>query len=86
MLAKLLAREYAFPVTVRQMKKILHRDTKEQLTLVERLDDSPGISRVNYDGHFGPYIYLTIDVAQDSRKYRHQLRDLILAYADNNKA
>ena len=39
-----------------------------QPSLLNRLDMIDGVTDVNYDGHLGPYVYLTIDTPLDTPK------------------
>ncbi len=60
---------YTIEVTIEQMQRILVRDDAEltvddclfsQLALIDGVDDN-----VEYDGHFGPFIYVTIKDEED---------------------
>ena len=45
--------------------------------LVNRLDTLKGVSRVEYDGHFGPYVFVTIDVEDDNRATHAAIKKII---------
>lgn len=61
MLKTLVQKTYCIDVSVDRMNEIL----KENI-LCEQLNGLEGIIKVEYDGHFGPYIFMTIEVGVDT--------------------
>lgn len=50
---------------------------KDQKTLDEKLDQLPGITDVEYDGHFGNAIYFSIPVSDDTPTLRKEIVKVI---------
>lgn len=46
-------------------------------TLCEKLGQLDGVDDVNYDGHFGSYIYLMIDDEDDTDDLKKKINDVI---------
>lgn len=75
-----LATDYGIEVTVEEMKAILHYDwgcsieRYEGPTLCGRLNEIEGVSRVNYDGHFGPSVFLTLETNEDTPQKHEQIK------------
>lgn len=68
--AAVVQRTYCIDVTVDELIKIMRYDVEVLLGEVEeglyaKLEDIEGVSKVEYDGHFGPHIWFTIDVEHD---------------------
>ena len=64
----MVAVDYALTVDEEIFKKILDKDdesTDERETLYEQLVNFDGISEVDYDGHYGPQLYVTLDPEYD---------------------
>jgi hypothetical protein len=65
------ATSYRVGISVEEMKAILRYDKaygEERVlrpTLRGRLGEVPGVSRINYDGRFGPVIFFTLDANLD---------------------
>lgn len=46
-------------------------------TLCSKLDALPGISNIEYNGHFGAFVYLSIDDEDDTPELRAQITQII---------
>lgn len=46
-------------------------------TLCEKLESIPGVRDVEYDGHFGPHVFLTIEDEHDSNAAKAQIAEVI---------
>lgn len=54
---------------------MLNRDKNYSETpYVDRLMKIDGVSKVEYDGHFGPYVFLTVDVEDDTEETWSKIR------------
>lgn len=75
---------YAFDISVIAYQNIEFRDSEEANwsdTLAGLLDDMVGVHGVDYNGHFGSKIFLTIERDYDTIPYRNYLAAVIYAYA-----
>jgi hypothetical protein len=66
---KILRTEYSVEVTKKKLLHILDTDRDKRYnddTLVNRLEAIDGVDSIIYDGHFGAYIYLRIDIEKDN--------------------
>ena len=63
----IVEKTYMISISVDLMKEILERDKKEKISLCEKIEGLEEVLRVNYDGHFGPYIFVTISVGEESK-------------------
>ena len=50
---------------------------KGQATLNEKLEKLPGVTKVDYNGHFGGAVYLTIDCDEDTTSLKKQIARII---------
>ncbi len=50
---------------------------KDAQTLGAKLDAIDGVSAVEYDGHFGANVFLTIDAENDGAKIKQQINETI---------
>ena len=72
--------EYAIEVGVKRLTEILAEDEAElrhRETLSGRLDQIDGVDRANYDGHFGPFVFLRLDVENDNDETWAEIEQLI---------
>ena len=51
--------------------------TMEEPTLLDRLQQIPGVSDVKYDGHFGPFVHLTINDEVDTQRKHDAICNVI---------
>lgn len=66
MLKTLVQKTYAVDVTVNRLFEILREDAESGPSLDMKLRELDGIIKVEYDGHFGPHIFITIEVGEDT--------------------
>jgi len=52
----------------------------DEIQLYEELDKLDGVNDTNYDGHFGPYIFLNIEVECDTPETHEQVIQIILRH------
>lgn len=79
----LCSRSFAFGVTVEDFTKITAREDEEELwadTLTAKLDALDGVSDVDFNGHFGPFIYFTINADDDTSGKRDEIFSMIYDY------
>lgn len=71
---------YNIYVGKKNLLRIMDRDSAvlfNSQRLVGRLDALRGVSRIEYDGHFGPCVFVTIDVENDSRDTHAAINKII---------
>lgn len=71
---------YAYGLTIEEFQKVTRKDDEEEdyeRTLGAKLERLEGVRDVEYNGHFGPFIYYTIDVDHDGSKTHSDIFDLI---------
>lgn len=54
----------------------LDRDS-DKLALYQELDALPGVTNTEYDGHFGNYLYFTLEQVKDTEETWQKIRDLL---------
>lgn len=79
-----VATEYCIELTIDEMKKILEKDRspiqESDQTLFDRLSDIEGPEDIEYSGHFGANIYLTLPVEYDKERTWNQIEEAIGEY------
>jgi hypothetical protein len=77
--AEVTRREYCVAVPIPAMKRLLEREREGNLDdmLSSVLDELPGVSESNYDGHFGANVFFRIDAEDDSPELRKQILTII---------
>ena len=84
--------EYAVAVGVETFR-VMTNSPKERdgnAELYDQLNKIPGVSNIEYNGHFGPAIYFRLDFDEDKPKRRRQilatidtyLFEMLVAHAD----
>lgn len=68
-------RDFQFDVTVEEFTALsavedMPNGIKDHVDLGTYLDSLPGISRTEYNGHFGPHIFVTVDTDEDDWEWR----------------
>lgn len=61
---RIVSVSYSARVTKKQLLKVLDRDDEKKTVeecLFSLIDEVDGVDRCNYNGHFGPYIYFTVE-------------------------
>lgn len=51
-------------------------------SLHEKLNEFPGVNNVEYDGHFGNYIFLSIDADEDDTCLHEDIYETIMAHIE----
>lgn len=74
---------YSIQVTVDDLLKITRKDNEsdsgdDQLYLL--LEEISGIKSVDYDGHFGPWIWVTVDKDKDNAETWKRIEGTIKEY------
>ena len=57
---------YQIDIQRKSLVRILNEDRCVPSPLYERLMKVPGIEKVDYDGHFGPYIFVELECEHDN--------------------
>lgn len=70
---------YAFEVDRQALADLFKREDYEftKITLARRLEDLPGVFSVEYNGHLGPFIYLSIEAEFDTADRREEILEII---------
>lgn len=81
-------RSYRLDITKAQMLALLDSEgflkpDPKGGTLLSKLDKLPGVSDIEYNGHYGAAVYFTIDADNDSADFRAGVKDLILTHLDS---
>jgi hypothetical protein len=75
---------YAIPITVDEFSAIDNRDTEnannDDPELSNILDALDGVWDTDYNGHFGPSIFLTISSDCDTMLLKEKITNIILSY------
>jgi len=86
MKAKVISKSYCITMTTDQFADIMDRDEASYLTerhvpLHTRIEDlGSSISKVDYDGHFGPHIFITILAGANEEKILRNVITLVEEY------
>lgn len=73
--------QYKISIEPEYMVHILNVDSTIP-SLYENLENIKGISNVDYNSHFGNYIFMTIDKEKDSTKFQKNIQNKIMKYID----
>ena len=76
------ATSYSLDVSVKDLLAIMDKDDKRSVTanLWEKLSRIDGVTDVDYGGHFGPHIYLTIEIEHDNKNVWGSIYKTIKSY------
>jgi hypothetical protein len=78
-----IQKQFCIEVAPEEMLKILRRDdTISGDSLHQRLFNLGDIHSINYDGHFGPYIWFMINVVYDFPHNHKLIENVIQNYID----
>jgi len=85
MKAKVVAKSYRITMTTDQFADIMDRDeasfSVRHVPLYTRIEDlGSSISKVDYDGHFGPHIFVTILAGANEEKILRNVITLVEEY------
>ena len=75
-----LATDYALEVSPEHLLYVMEQDFKRgmgEYDLAARLGKVKGVSRVDYTGHFGPYIYYSVSHEHDNAETHLEVKDLV---------
>ncbi|MDW9479034.1 hypothetical protein GOB57_10200 [Sinorhizobium meliloti] len=83
--AESLRRDYTFKVDAKELDALLAVEglvcqLKDHTSLVTFLEKLPGISRVEYDGHFGPHVFASVDTDEEGWEYRVEMLDRAIGW------
>ena len=76
-------RNYAISISMERFVEIAEAESFKNIgtcgpTIGEQLDEVDGVWNVEYDGHFGVAIYLTLDVEHDTDEIWAQIEAIII--------
>ena len=72
------ARHFKIPITMEEMDNIDHCERRYGVDRVdEMLEKLDGVFEVDFNGHFGSYIYLSIEKEFDNDKTLQLISDII---------
>ena len=74
---------YSIDVSMERFEEICEAESFKNigtcgLTIAEQLEKIDGVWKVEYDGHFGAAIYLTLDVEHDTDEIWAQIEAIII--------
>ena len=75
-----VAREYTIEVDLKVIMDsdaYLENENKWESSLFHVLDKIPGVTKVDYNGHFGPYVWLTIESEHDNDETWETIKDAL---------
>jgi hypothetical protein len=78
--------KYSIEIGVAATLRVLERDKSGELFhcftvgLFAAIDNVMGVYDCNYDGHFGPYIYFTVEKDYDTPETHAKVHSLIREY------
>ena len=72
---RITARSFAIPVTLRELEIFDHYERR--VSLWAELQKIPGVRDVDYNGHFGLYVFLTVDKEYDNDKTLYAISDVM---------
>lgn len=75
-----LSTTYSVELQVEQLLRVLDLDREDIVPLFVRLGKLEGIRMVDYDGHFGPFVFLTIDTDADTEDTKNAVTACIQEY------
>ncbi|MCV9965082.1 hypothetical protein OIU34_24600 [Pararhizobium sp. BT-229] len=83
--AQSLRRDYTFDVTNEELLALMKVEDMscqldEHTSLVTYLNKLPGISRIEYDGHFGPHVFASVDTDEDEWEWRVEMLDRAIGW------
>ncbi|MCS4089507.1 hypothetical protein [Rhizobium sp. BK176] len=83
--AESLRRDYTFDVTNEELLAIMKVEgincqLEDHTSLVTYLDKLPGISKVEYDGHFGAYVFASVDTDEEEWEWRLEMVDRVIGW------
>lgn len=81
-------RSYRLDITNTQMIRLERSEdfgAPVTTTLLDKLNALPGVSGIEYNGHFGAAVYFDIDAEDDTAAAREGIRGLILTHIDGLK-
>ncbi len=71
---------YSVEITEEQLQVVLDKDVEVdniKLMLFAQLEDIEGVDNVDYDGHFGPYIFVKMAFVDDTQQTRDKIEEII---------
>jgi hypothetical protein len=83
--AQSLRRDFTFDVTNEELLALMRVEgmncqLEDHTSLVAYLEKLPGISRVEYDGHFGPHIFASVDTDEEEWEWRVEMLDRAIGW------
>lgn len=67
---------YALAVGVELIHATIHYDHETENPLYERVNKLPEVFETDYSGHFGHFIYVTTELAPDSKKWKDTVAEI----------
>lgn len=80
---------YCIDIPEKDFSKHLMGDERDSFgnrkPLYEKLGELDGVADVDYDGHFGPYVFLTIEKEHDTAETKRKIREIIKKHLSMKK-
>lgn len=77
---RVISTNYSIDVPVKELLTIMVKDGEVEHPLYMLLIEIDGISDVDYNGHFGPHIYITLDIGYDNEDVWKAVHETIENY------
>ena len=79
------AAEYSLKVSVDSMLYILRKDDTRSTGLYTKLMDVAGVLEVDYNGHFGPFIFIKITAKHDAPETWKRIFAIVNSYLEGSE-
>jgi len=63
---RVMSTNYALDIPAEKLSAIMDKDCEAEDSLYMLLIKIDGVSDVDYNGHFGPHIYITLDIEYEN--------------------
>jgi len=77
---RVISTNYSIDVSVKELLSIMSKDNEVERPLYVLLAEIDGVYDVDYSGHFGPYIYITLLIEYDNKNVWKTIHKTIKNY------
>lgn len=77
---KAISTNYVLDIPAEKLSAIMFKDNEVPSPLYLLLTDIDGVFNVDYDGHFGPHICMTLDIESESEDVWKVIYEIIENY------
>jgi len=76
----ILSISYALDIPVKKLIEIMDKDSSRYVPLYIVLENIKGVFSIEYNGHFGPHIFLSVEIENDDAETWKLIYDAIENY------